>query len=74
MLAQFVEGNVEHTVRVRLARLKHSGSVASYHAAFRAIMVEAVQHPISGPEACSAFRTGLKPAVYQLVMRDCYLL
>ena len=70
MLAQFVEGKVEHTVRVRLARLKHSGSVASYHAAFRAIMVEAVQHPISGPEACSAFRTGLKPAVYQLVMRD----
>ena len=33
-------------------------------------MVEAVQHPISGPEACSAFRNGLKPAVYQLVMRD----
>jgi hypothetical protein len=33
-------------------------------------MVEAVQHPISGPEACSSFRTGLKPAVYQLVMRD----
>lgn len=70
MLSQFVEGKVEHTVRVRLARLKHSGSVASYHAAFRAIMVEAVQHPISGPEACTAFRQGLKPSVYQLVMRD----
>lgn len=70
MLSQFVEGKVEHTVRVRLARLKHIGSVAAYHAAFRAIMVEAVTHPISGPEACAAFRSGLKPAVYQLVMRD----
>jgi hypothetical protein len=70
MLSQFVEGKVEHTVRVRLSRLRHTNSVASYHAAFRAIMVEAVQHPISGPEACSAFRNGLKPAVYQLVMRD----
>lgn len=70
MLPQYIEGKVEHNVRVRLANLKEVKNVSAIHAAFRAIMVEAVQHLISGPDACSAFRNGLKPAVYQLLMTD----
>ena len=42
--------------------------MAGYHAAFRALAVQAVTHPLSGPEACSAFRTGLKPAILRLVL------
>ena len=59
MASQFADARVETTVRTRLAQLKQTGSVAQYHASFRAIMVEAVTAPVTGPEACSYFREGL---------------
>jgi hypothetical protein len=70
LLSHFVEAEVENTVRVRLSQLKQNGSVAAYHAAFRAIMVEAVKFPISGPEACSYFRAGLKPHLLEILTKD----
>ena len=33
-------------------------------------MVEAVKHPITGPEACSYFRAGLKPTLLEGLMQD----
>jgi hypothetical protein len=70
LLAHFVEVEVENTVRPRLARLRQTKSVAAYHATFRAIMVEAVKYPISGPEACAYFRAGLKPNILEVLTRD----
>jgi Retrotransposon gag protein len=70
MLSQFVDADVESTVRVRLQKLKQTGSVTTYHAAFRAIMVEAVKYPVTGPEACSYFRAGLKPVLLEQLVKD----
>ena len=70
LLANFVDMSVEDTVRYRLAQLKQSGTVAQYYTAFRAITVEAVTYPVTGPEACAAFRAGLKPALLELIMKD----
>jgi hypothetical protein len=70
MTCHFVEADVEATVRVRLSKLKQTDTVAAYHAAFRAIMVEAVQYPVSGPEACSYFRAGLKPYIAKQLLLD----
>jgi len=70
MLSQYVEAEVENTVRIRLSTLKQTGSVADYYSKFRGIMVEAVKHPITGPEACSYFRAGLKPTLLEGLMQD----
>jgi Retrotransposon gag protein/Zinc knuckle len=70
MLSQFVDADVESTLRVRLQKLKQTGSVTAYHAAFRAIMVEAVKYPVTGPEACSYFRAGLKPVLLEQLVKD----
>eukprot|EP00884_Botryococcus_braunii_P008971 jgi/Botrbrau1/18075/Bobra.0062s0061.1 len=47
-----------------------SFSQCQYYNAFRAITVEAVTYPVTGPEACAAFRAGLKPALLELIMKD----
>ena len=70
MASQFADAGVETTVRTRLAQLKQTGSVAQYHASFRAIMVEAVTAPVTGPEACSYFREGLKPRIHDRINLD----
>jgi hypothetical protein len=70
MRAQYIDLSVESTVRSNLATLSQKTSVAGYHAAFRALAVQAVTHPLSGPEACYAFRRGLKPAILRLVLLD----
>jgi hypothetical protein len=70
MVSQFADAEVETTVRTRLAQLKQTSSVAHYHASFRAIMVEAVTAPVTGPEACSYFRAGLKPKILDRINLD----
>jgi hypothetical protein len=64
------DAEVATTVRTRLAQLKQTSSVAHYHASFRAIMVEAVTAPVTGPEACSYFRAGLKPKILDRINLD----
>jgi hypothetical protein len=70
MVSQFADAEVETTVRTRLAQLKQTSSVAHYHASFRAIMVEAVTAPVTGSEACSYFRAGLKPKILDRINLD----
>jgi hypothetical protein len=70
MLEHYVDLSVESTVRSRLSKLKQVHSVAEFHAKFRDIMVEAILHPLSGPEACSLFRAGLKKPIFETLMRD----
>jgi hypothetical protein len=70
LTACFVDLALEGTVRHRLAQLKQTGSVSHYYSQFRAIAVEAVTYPVSGPEACAAFRAGLKSTILEVVMKD----
>lgn len=42
MLEHYVDTSVENTVRLRLSKLRQTGTVAEFHAKFRDIMVEAV--------------------------------
>jgi hypothetical protein len=70
LTANFVDLALEGTVRYRLAQVRQTGTVSHYYSQFRAIAVEAVTHPVSGPEACAAFRAGLKQPILELVMKD----
>jgi hypothetical protein len=70
LTTHFVDPDVESTVRVRLARLKQSGSVAQYHSTFRGILVEAVTNPVLGAEAVSLFKQGLKAPILEQLMKD----
>jgi Retrotransposon gag protein len=70
MLANYVDMFVEGTVRFRLAQLKQVDTVAQSYSQLRAIAVEAVTYPVTAPEACAAFRAGLKPQILELLMKD----
>lgn len=70
LVEHYIDLATENTVRPRLSRVKQRSSVADYHNRFRDIILEAVMHPLSQPEACSYFRAGLKSSIYEHVMRD----
>ena len=70
MVEHYVDLSVESTVRSRLSNLKQVHSVGEYHTKFRDILVEAVLHPLGGPEACNFFRNGLKKPIFEVIMRD----
>jgi hypothetical protein len=70
MVKQYSVVSAGHNVRLRLKRLKQTGSVAAYHDAFRTIMADALDLPVGGAEAVFAFKEGLSPRLQSLLATD----